>query len=288
MSPGDGFRRFTDAARTHGYTVIDRGSTTAAVQCPVHGDTRPSLSVTCGPTSALLKCHAQQCPPADIVAALGLSLADLFDDTGTGRTPSEDWMPCTAPDRGGHHKIEEYLYRDEFGKTLYGVARCDRKCFAQWHPATDSKSGRRWSMEGIRRVPYLLPELLAGLTQGDTAWIVEGERDVHAVMERHRTVTCNSGGAGKWHPDFATHFHDADIVIVADRDKPGHEHAAAVAQTLLPVANSIIIIRSAHGKDARDHFAGGGHLGNFVPVAEPKKWVGPNNVTAQLLTDFTR
>lgn len=282
MSAGDGFRRVLDAAHTHGRTVRTNGDRQASIQCPAHDDGNPSLSVTAGETRVLLKCHAG-CENTDIVAALGLTMADLYDEPKTDDGPDE-WVPCA---RDGHRKIEEYPYRDEFGKTLYSVTRCDHKCFAQWRPDDSRRGGRAWKLGDVRRVPYRLPELLVGISQGDTAWIVEGERDVHAVAKRHPTVTCNSGGAGKFLPEFAAFFTDADVTIVADRDGPGEDHATHITGILLPVVNSLVIMQSAHGKDARDHFTGGGHLGNFIVAAEPKPWTGPNAISSRILREAT-
>src|SRR5947208_17015342 len=49
--------------------------------CPAHDDHRPSLSVAKGDDRrVLLNCHTG-CETKEIVAALGLSLKDLFHDT---------------------------------------------------------------------------------------------------------------------------------------------------------------------------------------------------------------
>src|SRR2546426_11183567 len=45
--------------------------------CPAHEDTTPSLSITPAQDKVLLHCHAG-CENKAIVAALGLTLADLF------------------------------------------------------------------------------------------------------------------------------------------------------------------------------------------------------------------
>ena len=47
--------------------------------CPAHDDRRPSLSLRHAEERVLLHCWSG-CAAGDIVAALGLSLADLFDD----------------------------------------------------------------------------------------------------------------------------------------------------------------------------------------------------------------
>ena len=48
-------------------------------KCPCHDDKRNSLSLDHDGSKWLLKCHAG-CANDDIVAAIGLKLADLFDE----------------------------------------------------------------------------------------------------------------------------------------------------------------------------------------------------------------
>jgi hypothetical protein len=60
-----------------------RGGYVASCPHPGHGqgrgDVNPSLSLTEGEDGrALLKCHAG-CPTPDVVAAVGLSMSDLFE-----------------------------------------------------------------------------------------------------------------------------------------------------------------------------------------------------------------
>lgn len=56
-------------------------------RCPSHDDRSPSLVITQGDRGILVRCWSQGCTPAQIMAALGLSLKDLFDDTSA--TPAQ-------------------------------------------------------------------------------------------------------------------------------------------------------------------------------------------------------
>ncbi len=49
--------------------------------CPAHDDKAPSLSISNEDGKTLLHCHAG-CSTQDVVAALGINLADLFEDNG--------------------------------------------------------------------------------------------------------------------------------------------------------------------------------------------------------------
>ena len=95
---------------------------------------------------------------------------------------------------------DEYVYTDAHGQPLYLVRRSyvngDKK-FTQHRP--DGRPG----IEGIERVPYLLPAVLSACSVNCDVWIVEGEKDVHAGLAAGlATVTTSSGGSGSWrdHP----------------------------------------------------------------------------------------
>ena len=122
-----------------------------------------------------------------------------------------------------------------------------------------------WNLRGVRRVPYRLPGLMAGVARGETVYVVEGEKDVDATCEAGGVATCNPGGAGKWRPGFATFLAGAEVVVVADNDPPGIEHARMVLASLLEVASAVRIVLAAEGQDAADHLAAGKSLAEFVP-----------------------
>ena len=58
--------------------VRDRGGRQWYARCPAHNDNSPSLSIKeTNDGTVLIHCFAM-CSPADIVAAIGIELADLF------------------------------------------------------------------------------------------------------------------------------------------------------------------------------------------------------------------
>lgn len=57
-------------------------------KCPAHDDKRPSLSLCEKDGRVLLHCFAG-CTPADVLAAVGLSFADLFPERLKPQTPTE-------------------------------------------------------------------------------------------------------------------------------------------------------------------------------------------------------
>src|SRR4051794_3359127 len=69
----------TTALERHGCRQQGRGSWT----CPSHGDRSASLSVTKKDDKVVIYCHAG-CAPEQIVAAVGLTMRDLFTGGGGG------------------------------------------------------------------------------------------------------------------------------------------------------------------------------------------------------------
>ena len=219
-------------------------------RCPAHNDHTPSLSVAVGSDGRiLLRCHAG-CPTSEVVEALGLTMADLQPErllaSNTSKTEAV------------------YRYTDEHGDLLFEVVRLKPKGFRQRRP--NGEGGYVWNLKGVRRVPYRLPEILKAVSAGGAIYIAEGEKDVAALEAAGAVATCNSGGAGKWRDEYSALLQGAEVVIVADKDKPGRAHAALVAQSLRGCAASVCVVEALEGKDAADHLAAGHRIDEFVPV----------------------
>lgn len=204
--------------RQHGYMA----------KCPGHDDVRPSLHISVDDRGIGLRCHAG-CSNEVILNEMGLNYTDLFFD---------DEKPTTKRSE----IVAEYNYHDERGTLLYQVVRYDDKKFRQRRP---NGVGWVWDMNGVRRVPYFLPEVL----QSDaTIFIVEGEKDVHTLRAHGFVATTNSGGAGKWDESWTSYFDGRRVVIIPDLDEPGFEHANKIAESLRHVAN-VSYIRLYDAKD---------------------------------------
>lgn len=268
------FNRLADLLRDRGEPTLWRGGQMRTRGLCHDGDAPDTVGFTRGRDGGVVICCHKCGDTAAFLAAIGWTELDLFDESASSRTPAtaDDWLPCT---RHGHTKVAEYVYRDQRGLVVHGVTRCDRKCFAQWRPAPESRSGRRWSLndaEGYRTVPvapYRLPELLAAKRGERVVWIVEGEKDADALAHLGLPATCNAGGAGKWTAEHARWLAGADVTVVADRDEKGREHAEQVVETLVGLARSVEVVQARAGKDASDHLAAGLGYWQFVPAWEP-------------------
>lgn len=216
--------------------------------CPAHEDQSPSLHVTQVSDKVLLTCHAN-CSMKDVVHKLGLKESDLFDE------PLEPKKP---------EIIATYPYVSEVGEILYEVVRYLPKDFRQRKP--DGKGDYTWNLKDVRRVPFHLPQLIDGVRNKHRVLVVEGEADVLALERAGEVATTSAGGAGSWRSEFAKFFEGATVIIMADRDVPGVEHARTVEASLASVAASVRVVQAKDGKDAADHLAAGHTVNELVPL----------------------
>lgn len=221
--------------------VRQTGETQWEARCPAHEDRKPSLCIGAKSDGrTLVKCQAG-CSAADVVGAVGLNLKDLFAPTNGYRNESTKAKPRTS----GRGKIAAtYDYRDDSGAMLFQAVRFEPKDFRQRAPKPGG--GWNWSLEGIRRVPYRLPELIAA-DPSQPVFVVEGERDVDRLMSLGLVATCNPMGAGKWRPEFNQYLAGRHVRIIADNDEPGRIHGNDVARNVYPVAASVRVIQLPKG-----------------------------------------
>ena len=269
--------------KNKGYRVKYTGKNSYMAQCPCHEDKEPSLAVSEGEDGrVLLKCFAG-CNTEDIVAELGLSMADLFP-------PKERPQPKQSKPKQSEarraYQSPTYFYTDEQGKTLFGIIRTPRKDFFAVRP--DGNGGWLYGLEGVEPVPYRLPEVIKAVSEGKTVFIVEGEKDADNLRKLGLVATTNHGGAKKWRPHYSDYLVGADVVIIPDNDKPGREHAERVAQSLVGKAKSIRMLELPNlppKGDVSDWLEAGGTKEELLALAETTAEYEP--VPETLPTDTT-
>ena len=202
---------------------VRRSPSGATARCPSHDDTNNSLSIGEGEDrKVLLKCH-KECRPEDIVKAIGLTVADLFE-------PKEEVKPRV---------VAEYEYRYADGELSYVAVRYEPKDFRQKRP--NGYGGWIWNLEGIEPLPYHLPQL-AETALSVPVLVVEGEKDVERVEKLGFTATTNSSGGTKWYPAHAKWLKGRQVVIIPDNDDKGRAHAEVVGATLLGISASTQVL----------------------------------------------
>ena len=196
-------------------------------RCPRHDDRDPSLRInpakkgfSCKPCNAggnywEFAAFLAGVDPKDKPAVMSYLRSLGLAESGGG-----------AP-RGGTRVAARYPYTDESGNLLFEVVRFEPKDFRQRRP--DGSGGWIWDTEGVRRVPYNLPEL----SKAECVFIVEGEKDVESLRGIGLTATCNPGGADNWTDGISRHFSARHRpAIIPDNDESGHRHARKVAESL--------------------------------------------------------
>jgi hypothetical protein len=137
-----------------------------------------------------------------------------------------------------------YDYLNESREMVYQIVRYEPKTFRQRH--SDGRGGWIWSMDGVTRVLYNLPDVLASRA----VVICEGEKDCLTAGRFGLVATCNVGGAGKWLEAYSTVLTGKDIIIFPDNDTAGRKHAEDVLRSVSDVANSVkVVVIPAPHKD---------------------------------------
>lgn len=158
-----------------------------------------------------------------------------------------------------------YPYKDEAGNLLYETVRWNPKGFNQRRPNPNfdrtqppdrnTNPPHLWNVDGVRLVPYKLPELVAALKAKPDrlVLIVEGEKDVEQATAAGLIATTSPmgvGGSQKCWPLLAPFFKGANVVVIPDEDpvtetgsSPGLAHAERIATSLLGVAASVRVAR---------------------------------------------
>lgn len=142
--------------------------------------------------------------------------------------------------------IKIYEYTNESGKLLFQAVRYEPKEFKQRKP--DGKGGWIWNLQGVRLVPYNLPDVL----KAENVIIVEGEKDADNLKALGLTASCNPMGSAKWRAEFNEHFRGKKVAIIADNDEPGKKHAHTVAKNLKGIAESVKIVELPDLKEKQD------------------------------------
>jgi len=226
------YDRLVDRLRADGRKVKEGDKPgQAQAQCPAHEDHVPSLSVTAIEGQVLVHCHAG-CDAEDVTAALNLTMGDLFDE------------PSGA----------KYRYTDRAGTVTRTVTRTPDKHFRQ--------SGQTKGSSTL----YRLPEVVTAVVAGQTIYVVEGEKDVHALESVGAVATTAPMGASNWTKVDATPLHGAKVVAIVDDDDAGQKWAGQVHDSLNGNARSLAFTKAKTGKDAADHIGAGYGLDELEPL----------------------
>ena len=221
--------------------------------CPFHEDKHPSFGYST--ENGRWKCFAS-CGNGDVFG---------FEMKRTGETFVQvlnrlgDELGISRPD----DQQVTYDYLDENRALLFQVVRRPGKKFAQRKPAGGGQW--EWSIKGVRRVLYRLPDLISKAEE--TVYVVEGEKDAEQLIQDGLMATTCSGGAGKWRAEYSECLRDRDVVILPDNDEPGRNHALQVARSLFGIVGAVKIVE----------------LPGLPDKGDVSDWLGQGHGVAELL-----
>ncbi|MGQ4519137.1 hypothetical protein ACUH92_08950 [Dermabacteraceae bacterium CCM 9520] len=283
-------------------------------KCPVHDDNEASLHVTYVPGndgSVLLKCFGCGADVADIASALGLRLADLFDnplpknpkrkDRSTferkigkrrgrlGRLPAllatkKDQDTPTQPQEDLAWKTTAtYDYATPDGEVIQQVIRKEattasgktKKTFHQAYFTNKGKTNRK--PNNFKPTWYRAPELVDALEDELPIWICEGEKDVHSAEKIGLVAITNAGGAGSLSSEMLRLLHGATLNAVLDRDTAGYKRGIQLLDELADKATLRLYLPATleEKSDLTDHLNAGYKLSDLVEVTreELETWI---------------
>lgn len=244
-------------------------------QCPVHDDRQASLSISIGDDGrALLRCHAG-CETGDVVAALGLQMADLFplrerDDQGAARRrqkppkplPTEpqlsEWAARLAGGGALLARLGElrgwtrealtsltvgfdgervvFPVRDRSG-ALVNVCRYKPK-----DPRDVERRDVERKMESLRARPRDLFPAPEGIAGDELLWIVEGEPDAVSARSLGLPAVGLPGVEFAKRVDVSRFARFRRVNILLDCDQPGRAAASALAEKLAASGANVRVI----------------------------------------------
>jgi 5S rRNA maturation endonuclease (ribonuclease M5) len=253
------------------------------VKCPAHNDGSASLHVAPGTKHPVVMTCLAGCTIDSIFTESKIDPQLLMaprDENDWAKAPQGEWTPVKDSQGRTLSPSHIYPYVDEDGTLLYQVLRIPTekgKDFRQRQPNSEKKSGWQWNLDGVRRVLYHLPEVLAAKAEGRVIYVVEGEKDVETLRARGEVATTSPMGAGngKWLPEFSDMIRASNVINIADADVPGRNHAATVREQLIEHGCIVAIKEAMNGcKDVTDHFNRGGTMEMLietVPAEEVAK-----------------
>jgi len=178
--------------------------------------------------------------------------------------------------------VAAYDYKDAAGNVLFQVIRYEGKDFSQRRP--DGQGGWIWNLDGVKRVPYRLPELLQASKQ-DWVFIAEGEKDVDRLIAEGLSATCNPMGAGKWREEYNEHLQGRLVAVLPDNDRAGKKHAEQVADSLYGTAAEIRIVELPglpEKGDVSDWLDSGGTIAELLQLVDQAKPFKPTVARRQM------
>lgn len=217
--------------------------------CPAHDDRHPSLRVSEGEGGrVLLYCHAK-CSIEQIVAALGLTMADLMpakaEKSKTNKVQSFktevsliNWVAQYA--RAEHKNT--WVYHSAVGSEFMRIARFEGPKGKQFRPFWRAQNG--WQLgDPPGKLPiFNLPDVVAA----DQVAVFEGEKCAEIGRDIGLVTTTSAHGAQSAHKSDWAPLSGKRVLIFPDHGIAGDDYSNSVISSLKqidPPPESVRVIR---------------------------------------------
>ena len=231
-------------------------------RCPAHDDRNPSLSITEGNDGkVLMKCFAG-CSLEAICQSVDVKITDLFPETRRASNVS---------------KIE-YPYLDAEGRVIFSKVRLEpglngKKKSFYWERLDENGLAVK-NLKGCQKVLYRLPEVLKGITNGESIFLVEGEKDADRLVQSDLIATTTSESLF-WSNEFTEILKEADVLILYDYDKTGIERKNLLCERLYGQVKRLRVVelpgltyQDDHGSDISDWLKNGNTTEQLLELVE--------------------
>lgn len=258
------------------FTVVKRGNGTAQCRSPLRKDSKPSLSLTKGADGRTLV-HDFGDPRdgktvlSEIAAAVGLKESDFFSDEYktryNDRSGGSTWRQDAEKRADAGYKTETSYdyYNIETGEYALTKVRYQSESGDKDFRIGTVKDGRfrvssqRNPVDRKTAVYGNVNRIKAAAETGEYVFITEGEKDTDTLSE-YGYIAYTAGSSSdqkKYATTLANLAKGANIVILADNDKPGKDAAAAVLKECQKTAKTVKVIipdKEREKADITDYF----------------------------------
>jgi len=260
------------------YYIVREGDGHASFTCPLHEDNNASGWIKWGyddadPGKYTVRCYGCEGDEGEWFGDFVRWMKGDQPLRSWGSKQSTGSRRSRGSGRGtlvGSEHLAAYHYHDKQGETVACKHRW-RNTYALDEHYFKHRRSFSWSpdypISGSRAPLFNLPDVLRGVAEGDTIYVVEGEKDALTMKELGFIATTGPNGAGTpWTQDHLETLRDAEVIVIADNDGTGHDHARYLFCALQGIAKSVEVKvpETYKHKDVTEiHESGGDVLGSL-------------------------
>ena len=242
-----GANRLEAFYQSRGFKLIGNGARRVSNRCAIQEHKAEHLCVTIDIVKQLWHCNDCE-QGGDIISWMAIdenkTAGQILKSLGTDKPPTK-WEPAAKKEPALKKETQPpiksvigktYQYHNAAGDEVFQVVRMIPKDFRQRHKVGENWV---WSMEGVERVLYHLPDI----QKADTIAFAEGEKDADTLVSLGFCGTCNVGGAEKWLDGYTESLAGKNVLLFGDNDDKGRKHVQLVFESIAGKAKTVKLIK---------------------------------------------